>query len=518
MESPQAAAAVANRSRRPCACSTGDGREIISYPPQTAREGRRAAASHRAAAAANIPGDDELFITGLHLEQYRHATRCPTVYWREALRRDPLDCRCNNAMGLWHLQRGEFAQAEPFSAKPSSASPAATPTPADGAAFYNLGLTLRLSGPRRRSLRRLLQGHLEPGLDGRRLSRAGRIGLRTRGDWAAALEHLDRSLRFDADNLRARNLKAMVLRATRPRRQRQIRFCAKRSGLDPLDWWARLLHGERSLAICPGPARSGARFRPRRPLPPKPFRSQGFHPRRARSARPMLGAAPLVNYTLGWLAAKPATRPRPCAWYPTGRRRPARLLFPGAPGGNRGPDRGHGAPIRGRAARPIIWAICFTTAAAMPKPSASGKSSARLDPSFLHRLAQPWHRLISTSPDNRARLAPAYDQAFAANPGDARLLFERDQLGKRLADPPARRLAELEKYPSLVRRRDDLTHGIVRALQSNRPPRKSHATSWPTRKFQPWEGGEGRAPRPACPHPLWPSDARPWRRAILPAP
>jgi len=27
-------------------------------------------------------------------------TRCPTLYWREALRRDPLDSRCNNAMGL----------------------------------------------------------------------------------------------------------------------------------------------------------------------------------------------------------------------------------------------------------------------------------------------------------------------------------------------------------------------------------------------------------------------------------
>jgi hypothetical protein len=51
---------------------------------------------------------DELYITGLHLEQYRHATRCPTIYWREALRRDPLDSRCNNALGLWHLRRGEF--------------------------------------------------------------------------------------------------------------------------------------------------------------------------------------------------------------------------------------------------------------------------------------------------------------------------------------------------------------------------------------------------------------------------
>ena len=33
-----------------------------------------------------------------------------------------------------------------------------------------------------------------------------------RQDWATALDHLDRSLRVNADNLRARNLKAIVLR------------------------------------------------------------------------------------------------------------------------------------------------------------------------------------------------------------------------------------------------------------------------------------------------------------------
>lgn len=42
---------------------------------------------------------------GLHLDQYRHPTREATAYWREALRRDPGDARCNTAMGLWHYKR-----------------------------------------------------------------------------------------------------------------------------------------------------------------------------------------------------------------------------------------------------------------------------------------------------------------------------------------------------------------------------------------------------------------------------
>src|SRR5439155_7750419 len=37
----------------------------------------------------DVPSVEELALIGAHLEQYRHATRSPEPYWREALRRDP---------------------------------------------------------------------------------------------------------------------------------------------------------------------------------------------------------------------------------------------------------------------------------------------------------------------------------------------------------------------------------------------------------------------------------------------
>ena len=89
-----------------------EGQEIISYRPKSRAKGEVPPPATEPPAPADIASADELFVTGLHLDQYRHATRCPTLYWREALRRDPLDSRCNNAMGLWHLKRGEFGQAE----------------------------------------------------------------------------------------------------------------------------------------------------------------------------------------------------------------------------------------------------------------------------------------------------------------------------------------------------------------------------------------------------------------------
>jgi hypothetical protein len=83
-----------------------DGTEILTYSPKPRGKGKVPPPATEPPAPEFIASKDELFLTGLHLEQYRHAIRCPTIYWREALQRDPLDSRCNNAMGLWHLRRG----------------------------------------------------------------------------------------------------------------------------------------------------------------------------------------------------------------------------------------------------------------------------------------------------------------------------------------------------------------------------------------------------------------------------
>lgn len=89
-------------------------------------------------APAEIASAEELYLTGQHLDQYRHATRSPMIYWREVLRRDPMDSRCNNAVGLWHLKRGEFAQAETHFRKAIERLTRRNPNPADGEARPNV--------------------------------------------------------------------------------------------------------------------------------------------------------------------------------------------------------------------------------------------------------------------------------------------------------------------------------------------------------------------------------------------
>ena len=58
----------------------------------------------------DIASTEQLFLTGLHLEQYRHATYNPMDYYEEALHREPGDVRCNNAMGLLLMRKGQFRQ------------------------------------------------------------------------------------------------------------------------------------------------------------------------------------------------------------------------------------------------------------------------------------------------------------------------------------------------------------------------------------------------------------------------
>lgn len=88
------------------------------------------------------------------------------------------------------------------------------------------------------------------------------------------------------------------------------------------------------------------------------------------------------------------------------------------------------------------------------------------------------------------RARHAYEKALKANSLDARLLYEQDQLWRRLGDKPEKRLRQLEKHPDLVRRRDDLSVELC-ALYNQTGQSEKAAQLLASRRFQPWEGGEG---------------------------
>jgi tetratricopeptide (TPR) repeat protein len=84
-----------------------------------------------------------------------------------------------------------------------------------------------------------------------------------------------------------------------------------------------------------------------------------------------------------------------------------------------------------------------------------------------------------------------YERAFVANPADARVFYEWDQLKKRAGlTSPADRLRTLSENLHLVNERDDLSIEFITLL--------NHCGRWSkaleqlcARQFSPWEGGEG---------------------------
>jgi tetratricopeptide (TPR) repeat protein len=477
-----------NIVERDCLLSvrTADGRELISYQPKPPAKGEAPPPATEPPSPEEIASNDELFITGLHLDQYRHATRMPTLYWLEALRRDPLDSRCNNAMGMWHLRRGEFAAAETYFRKAIERLTRRNANPYDGEAFYNLGMCLRFLNRPDEAYDSFYKATWNQAWTGAAYHSLAEIDcLRRR--WDLALEHLDRSLQFDTNNLRARNLKTLVLRKLdRPDEADELlRGTLK---LDPLDWWSRQLQGKKDggdmqarLDLAHDYARAGF-FDESIAVLTNAASPAGDLPDQS------WGAAPLVAYTLGWLNEKAGDKQsalnhfKKAAGLAPDYCFPSRLeeitIFEAAIRAN---------PADARA--PYYLGNLLYDRRRHEEAIQLWERSAKLDPNFSIVWRNLGIGLFNVS-GNPGKARAAYARAFEANPNDARLLYELDQLWKRMGEKPQKRLAQLEKHLKLVAQRDDLSLEMC-ALYNQTGRSEKTAEIIRERKFQPWEGGEG---------------------------
>ena len=485
-----------------------DGGELIAYTPEVVHPGSVPAPAAEPPAPAQVASNDELFLIGLHLEQYRHATRRPEPYWREALRRDPGDARGNLALGRWHLRRGEFADAERHLRASIARLVSRNANPPDGEPYYQLGLCLR-------------QQAFAAGLDAARLSAAYAAFYKAtwnqawqsagyhalaeidalRRDWGAALDHLDRALRVNADHLRARDLQAIVLRRLgRPTEAAALLDATL--ALDPLDWWARHLRGDRlacdwqvRLDLALDCARAGL-FQEALAVLDETRVGPPTRAPAAAKAPPVdlpdgsLGTAPLVHYYRAWLAHLRGDRRAERRSLAAAAKAPPDFCFP---------------------ARLEEIAILEHAIAARPRDARAPFYLGNLlyDRRRQREAIRCWERAVQREPGNAvawrnlgigyynvlrrpAAARAAYERAFRARPRDARLLYERDQLWKRLGDPPARRLRELRRHRPLVLARDDLSIEFCALCNQTGAPHEALAVM-AHRRFQPWEGGEGLA-------------------------
>ncbi|HTE25704.1 DUF5107 domain-containing protein [Flavitalea sp.] len=123
-----------------------DGKSLVDYEFGKTEQKEIPQPATPAKHPSAIQSIEELYLNGLHIEQYRHATYQASDYYEEALRREPNDSRCNNAMGLISLRYGQFAKAEKYFLSAIKTITSRNPNPYDGESYYNLGISLQLQG------------------------------------------------------------------------------------------------------------------------------------------------------------------------------------------------------------------------------------------------------------------------------------------------------------------------------------------------------------------------------------
>lgn len=300
-------------------------------------------------------------------------------------------------------------------------------------------------------------------------------------------------LRLDAESLRARDLKAIVLG--------KLQRHAEAEGLlretlarDPLDAWARFLldrqpavDAQTRLDLAHDCAKAGLYAEGIEVL------SAGSLPCDLLASQlptQSLGAGPIVEYTLGWLCEKAGNIPAAQTHYHQAAVHSPDYCFPARLEEIAVLEAAIRANSRDGRACYYLGNLLYDRRRHEAAIELWARS-VKIEPSLAvawRNLGIGWFNVSKKSDKSRA----AYQRAFRAEPASARLLYERDQLWKRLNVVPKKRLRQLQKHPELLCQRDDLSVELSALL--NQTGRHAEALAVVCgRNFQPWEGGEGLA-------------------------
>lgn len=441
------------------------------------------------ATAAKTPEEidsvEELFLNGLHLEQYRHATYTPEPFYQEGLKRDPNDSRCNNAMGLLLLRRGKAEEAEPYFRKAVKRQTLRNPNPYDGEAYYNLGLCLKVQGRLDEAFDALYKAVWNDAWQSAGYFELARIAS-CNGNYEESLELVGRSLDRNMNHHKARHLKIALLRKLNRESEAlsEIKVALDR---DAIEFGAlreeKIISGKSAFdSLVRGYTHNYIEIA-------LDYAHSGLHC----EALELLSEAPqdypMVNYYAGWInTLKGDTQAANQAFEIASKAAPD-YCFP-----NRlecvPALRSAIAANANDAKAPYYLGNFWYSKRQYEEAISSWQRSIDLDPGF----AIPWRNLglaLMNKKGDSAKSAEYLEKAFELASDDARIFFELDQLRKKTGVELSTRLQEMEAHIELVLERDDQTVELLSVYNQSGLHQKALAIL-ETRNFHPWEGGEGK--------------------------
>ena len=454
-----------------------------------------------AAEAALTPQEtktiDQLYLTGLHLEQYRHATWSALDYYEEALRRDPMDYRCNNQIGLWYLRRGRFDKAEPYLRTAVRVLQKRNPNPYDGEPIYNLALCLKYQYRRYEAHELFWKASWNKAWADAAYFEAACLSTAMH-QFEEALDEVDRALISNTHNHKARALKAAILRKL-TRKEEALTWIKESYMIDPFNYGCmmeeyllsgseaplqhlmELMHGNvynyHELALDYAQAGLNDEAILVLTLPTM--------------AENLAQASPLTSYYIGHSLIAQGKIEEAIAHFEKAESAKGSYCFP-----NRLEDVQAltiALKCMPQGARASYYLGClYYDKRQYDLAKRYWELSAQRDPSY----PTVWRNLALyyyNKENDSDKALECMERAFQLDENDSRVFMELDQLYKRLQVPHAERLKRFEAYAHLIAQRDDLILEQATLLNQTGSYEQA-ATLIDSHIFHPWEGGEGKVP------------------------
>lgn len=159
----------------------------------------------------DVKSTEDLFLAATHIEQYRHATLDARDYYLEGLKRDETDIRLNNGYGMYLYKQGYFAESEKYFSKAVSKQTWKSPNPYYGEPLLNMGLVLLRQGKVAESYDAFYKATWNEDTQGTAFYHLACIQA-GKEKYLEALSFIERSLIRNQHNMKARVLKAILLR------------------------------------------------------------------------------------------------------------------------------------------------------------------------------------------------------------------------------------------------------------------------------------------------------------------
>ncbi len=444
---------------------------------------------------ADVRTNEDLYLFGTHLEQYRHATFLPEDYYLEGLRRDPSDYRINTAYGNLLVRRGKFESAEPYFRAAIKKITRSNPNPYDGEAYYGLGLCLEYLGRLDEAYDAFYKATWNAAWQGSGFYHLACIASK-RGEYDTAMNFAKQALIRNQHDMNTRALLTTLARKTGMLDYAE-KLITESLEINPLDYCAlyekSVITGkaadtlQRSLAENPNWAIETAII----------YRAGGFYEDACAilnlnaDSKPSESVYPMVYYYLGNTCLKLGKNSDAESAFRLAEAADSAYCFP-----HRLEDievlRNAMAADSDGSKAPYYLGCLWYDKRQYEDAINCWQLSEKLNPDFptVHRnLALAYFNKTNQKADALAEM----ETAFSLNTEDARVLMELDQLRRKMNVSAETRFAEMKKHLDVVRKRDDLYLEFI-ALNNWFGKNQEALDMIMGRKFHPWEGGEGKVP------------------------